>query len=346
MKLYLIRHGNTFAPGDKVTWVGSQNDLPLVESGIQQAQTLSSALQKQNIIPKAEQQVYIDRIKHELEVLQGANLSSYFLIIYDILEYIEKQGWMKNSGRGSVAGSMVAYLLGITQVDSIKYNLIFERFYNRGRSIGTNISLPDIDLDVEVHRRSAIIQYIKDKYGHDKVSQLATHSRMKGRSSLKDVMRAHGVSFSIVNQMTKTIPDETAIADELAQMKKDGIENPSIIMWTLENDSQGKMKEWCYLENGELKGPYAKLFEQAVRLENVVTGSGKHAAAVITSLEPLAEVCPMMLDSKTKLPIVSLSMDDSEKLGLVKFDILGLNFMDKIMGIKSILETGDIIDDR
>lgn len=293
-----------------------------------------------NIIPKDEQQQYLDRIKYELDVLQGAGLSSYFLIVQDIVNHVRQNGWLPGPGRGSAAGCLVSYLIGITSIDPIKYNLLFDRFYNAGRNTKDRVSMPDIDVDVPINKREQIIQYIKDKYGHDKVSQMVTFNTIKGRGALKDVFRVYGnISFEEMNRITKNIPDEAKIADELQEMKEETGE-ASIIRWALENNAD-KLKEWCYIdENNELQGPLAKRFEQAIRLEGTKSNQSKHAAGIAISSEPLRDICPMVYDSKNEQLIAGMEMQDLEGVGIIKFDILGVALLDKIMTIQDLLKEG------
>jgi DNA polymerase-3 subunit alpha len=293
-----------------------------------------------NIIPKEEHSIYVDRIKYELDVLQGANLSSYFLIVQDIVNEVRKNGWLPGPGRGSAAGCLVSYLIGITSIDPIKYNLFFDRFYNSGRNTKDRISMPDIDVDVPINKREYIINYIKQKYGENKVSQMITFNTIKGRGALKDVLRVYGnVSFEEMNRITKNIPDEAKIADELQEMKEETGE-ASIIRWALENNAD-KLKEWCYIdENGELQGPLAKRFEQAIRLEGTKSNQSKHAAGIAISSEPLKDICPMVYDSKNDQYIAGMEMQDLENIGIIKFDILGVAMLDKIMTIQDLLQQG------
>lgn len=292
-------------------------------------------------IPEEEQNQYVERIKYELEILQGAGLSSYFLIVQDIVNYVRSQGWLPGPGRGSAAGCLVSYLISITSIDPIKYDLLFERFYNQGRQEKGHVSLPDIDVDVPINKREEVISYIKNKYGMDKVSQMVTFNTMKGRGAIKDVLRVYGnISFDEMNNITKSIPDEAKIADELQEMKEETGE-ASIIRWSLENNVE-KLKEWCYIDdNNQLQGPLAKRFEQAIRLEGTKTNQSKHAAGIAISAEPLQEICPMVYDSKNNQLIAGMEMQDLEALGVIKFDILGIAMLDKIMTIQDILEKGE-----
>lgn len=284
-----------------------------------------------------DESIYVDRVKKELEVLQNANLSSYFLIVQDIVNYVKGSNWLAGPGRGSAAGCLVSYLIGITDIDPIKYKLIFERFYSAGRNTKDRISLPDIDIDVPINKRESIIDYVKHKYGEDKVSQMITYNTMKGRGALKEVLRVYGnISFDEMNRITKNIPDEAKIADELQEMKEETGES-SIIRWALENNVD-KLKEWCYInDNNELNGPLAKRFEQAIRLEGTKSNQSKHAAGVVISSEPLKNICPMVYDVKNKQAIAGMEMQDLEYLGVIKFDVLGLAFLDKAMYISELL---------
>jgi len=287
-------------------------------------------------IPKEKEPEYVDRIKYELEVLQGAGLSSYFLIVRDVLDYVKQNKWLPSPGRGSSAGCLVSYLIGITGIDPIKYDLLFERFFNAARAD----SMPDIDVDVPIEKRENIIEYIKNKYGHDKVSQMVTFNTMKGRGALKDVLRVYGnVSFEEMNKITKHIPDEAKISDDLQEMKEETGE-ASIIRWALENRSES-LKEWCYIdENDELQGPLAKRFEQAIRLEGTKTNQSKHAAGIAISSTPLQDLCPVVYDSKNEQMIAGMEMQDLESLGVIKLDILGIALLDKIMCVADLLKKG------
>jgi len=309
-------------------------------------------------IPKEQHQTYIDRIEKELGIIEEANLSGYFLICQDIIQFVRNNRWLPGPGRGSAAGCLASYLIGITSIDPIKYDLLFERFYNAGRNTATRISYPDIDMDVPVKRRDDVIQYIRDKYGKNKVSQMITYQTMKGRGALKDVFRAHGsMNFDEVNRMTSLIPDEARIADELQAMKKEyGDDNVSIIRWALENNSK-ELSKWCqikgskYNEDGTkwitgnwddgLEGPCVKEFAQAIALEGTIKAASKHAAGVIVAPEDLSGLCPMVMDTHKNL-VCGFEMQDLEDIGLVKLDILGIAMLDKVMGVSDILEHGDV----
>lgn len=272
--------------------------------------------------------VYLQRVKKELEVIFKANLSGYFLIVQDIVNHVKDRGWIAGPGRGSAAGCLISYLIGITEVDPIEFDLLFERFYNEGRNTEDHVSLPDVDMDVPAEHRDEVIDYIKEKYGVDKVSQMVTFGKLQGRAAIKEVLRINdAVSFSEMNAITDSIPDEAKISDQLEMM-----EDKSIIRWALENESEA-LKSWCYYdEDGNLDGPLSHYFEQAIKIEGTNKSQGKHAAGVIISKHPLAEVCPMVKDKNGKM-IAALEMNDLEAMGHVKFDVLGIDLLSKIMEI-------------
>jgi len=293
-------------------------------------------------VPKDKHQEYADRVKHELSVLQGAGLSSYFLMVKDIVDFVTDNGWLPGPGRGSAAGCLVSYLLGITGIDPLPYDLIFERFYNAGRNTDTHISMPDIDVDVPSGKRDEIIDYIKKEYGEDKVGQMISFQTMKGRAAIKDVLRAYGgISNDEMDMITSRFPEEPKIAGELQEMEKETGESSSVL-YTLLHDDEGRLKDWCYIEDGEFRGPLAKRFEQACRLEGTKTAQSKHAAGIVVAPVALEEFCPIVYDTKTKSRVAAWEMNDLEAGGGLKLDILGLSMLDKAMGSADILEDGDV----
>lgn len=206
----------------------------------------------------------------------------------------------------------------------------------------SRISLPDIDVDVPVDKREDVINYIKDKYGHDKVAQIITYTTLGGRKALKEVLRAYGsVSFEEMNRITKTIPEKALVSGELEKMKQEEGES-SLIKWTLQHKKK-ELEEWCSIDDeGKLSGPLAKEFGQAIKIEGTKSAASKHAAGIVISEGLMSETCPFVYDTKTKTRICGLEMNDAEAIGLVKLDILGIAMLDKVMGIESILRTGSI----
>ena len=322
----------------------SQPNLPKFETPDGQTQkdhlrTLArkgwTDLLSDKITDPEEKKVYGDRFRQEFEVIEGAKLFGYFLIVRDIINYATGQGWMVGPGRGSAAGCLISYLIGITQIDPIEYDLIFERFYNAGRNTEDHISLPDIDIDVPGGKRDEIISYLKQKYGNDNVSQMITFGRLQGRSALKEVLRVNNAcGFSEMNEITKSIPDEASISDQLAEMDE---EDRSIIRWSLLNNAD-ELRDYCFINSeNELDGDYAEYFRQAISIEGTFKTQGKHAAGVVISAEDLYKVCPMVNPKSGTEKIAGLEMADLEALGHVKFDVLGINLLDKLMMIKELV---------
>jgi len=281
---------------------------------------------------------YGARVDKEISIFTETGLSSYFLIVQDILQYARKSGYLTGPGRGSAAGCIVSYLMDITQIDPIPYNLIFERFYNAGRNAGGRVSMPDIDIDVPKHARGDIMEYIRGRYGNDNVAQIVTFQTLKGRASLKRVMGARGnIGFDEQNAITSHILDESKIVDELQDMKEE-LGTSSIIWWALENKAD-KLKEWCEIgDDGKLEGPFSRMFEQAIRLEGTKIIQSKHAAGIVISPQPIHEVCPMVLDREEKDLLAGFEGTSCEDVGLLKLDVLGIKMLDKIMEVPSILQ--------
>jgi len=248
--------------------------------------------------------------------------SSY---VYDLTidgdpNYLTSSGIVHNSA----AGCLVSYLLGITLIDPIPYGLLFSRFYSAGRNIAGSVSLPDIDVDFPPCYREEVISYIRNRYGNDKVCQMITYGRLAGKSIIKEVLRVNeSCSPSEMNKITEKIPNEAAISDLLEEM-----DEPSVIMWALEHD-RDSLIDYCWLENGELRGDYAKVFEQAIRMEGIFKNQGKHAAGVIVCADSLDTICPMVRDKHGHL-LAGMEMGDLEALGCPKVDILGVSALEKL----------------
>lgn len=282
------------------------------------------------------EQEYVDRLSKEFSVLSGAGLSDYFLIVHDIINAAKKRGELVGPGRGSAAGSLVLYLLGVTEVNPIEYGLIFERFYNEGRNTKDRVSLPDVDMDFERIGRQANFTYCKEKYGERNVAQVMTFNTMQGATTVKDVFRAHGaLGFDEVNRMTKHFPKKEDISDQLQDM-----ENPSIIRWVLENTPQ-LVEDWVRLDdNGTVTGRYAKIFEQAMRIEGSKKSLGKHPAGIIISQQPLDTICPIV-NVKGDL-VAGMEMNDAESCGHLKLDALTTAVLDKLHMCQNQLLTGEM----
>ena len=284
---------------------------------------------------KDKQKIYGDRFRKELQVIKDADLFGYFLIVQDIIRHVEKDmGCLAGPGRGSAAGCLISYLIGITKIDPVEHDLLFERFYNAGRNTGGHVSLPDIDMDVPGKRRDDVIDYLKETYGKEHVSQMITFGRLQGRSAIKEVLRVNDAcSFAEMNAITKVVPNEAEISDQLADMDD---EDRSIIRWALINRPDD-LRDFCHItDDGKLEGDYAQYFQQAIEIEGTFKTQGKHAAGVVISKDKLKNVCPMVQQKGSIEKIAGLEMADLEALGHVKFDVLGNKSTDKLMKIQEL----------
>ena len=223
--------------------------------------------------------------------------SAYFLVVSDFIFHAKKNDIPVGPGRGSAAGSLVAYALGITAIDPIRHKLIFERFLNPER-----VSMPDIDVDFCAEHRDEIIRYVTEKYGADKVAQIGTFGTMSSKAVIKDVGRVLGLPYSEVDRLSKMIPSFRG--------KVFSIE-----------EAVNKVKEIKdrLSENKQL----AEVVELAKSLENMVRHSSTHAAGIVISNEPIADYIPLYKGSKDEI-VTQFDMSSIEKLGYVKFDFLGL----------------------
>lgn len=282
---------------------------------------------KLSLLRGEEKKVYAERVREELAVLQGAGLSDYFLIVNDIIQWITNQGGLCGEGRGSAAGCMVSYLMGITALDPIQYRLSFARFYNAGRNTKDNISYPDIDCDVPANFKDKTLQYIKNKYGQSKVGKISTYTRLMGRAVLKDVLRAHeACSFDEMNRICSFLMDESAITDDLNEMQEEEGDS-SIIKWGLRNNAK-ELSEWCYLDKQDkLQGPFAGYFAQAMRLEGTYRTRSEHAGGVVIMPDNIEETMPVMYDKNDEC-VILYDMGSVEYCGGLKMDILATRVLD------------------
>ena len=241
------------------------------------------------------QKEVLDRLNYELSVIKQTGFASYFLIVQDLVNWAKENRIVVGPGRGSVAGSLIAYLLNITNVDPLKYNLLFERFLNPER-----ISLPDIDLDFTDRRRDEVIQYVAQKYGRDKVAQIITFGTMAARVVVRDVGRALNYTYSYCDQIAKMIPFGFSLDKTLA---------------TVEEFRQ------AYLQDPQAK----KLIDFAKKLEGVARHASTHACGVVISKTPLDNIVPLQHPTQDDQAIVTqYEMYSIEDLGLLKMDFLGL----------------------
>jgi DNA polymerase-3 subunit alpha len=274
---------------------------------------------------------YVDRVKFELSVLQSCELDGYFLVVQDYINWA-KERMLVNYGRGSVGGSLVAYLIGITELDPIPFGLLFERFYSADRSAGGIISNPDVDTDFPKYRRQEVIDYISEKYGKNRVNHIITFATLKGAGALTEVLRCHNIfEEKKIKSITKNIPPDHKIADKMEHEKES-----SIIRYTLKNIPE-VLKELGMWENDSINGEYSYYLEQAIRLEGRIKSYGIHASGILLSDLEIDEIAPSIIEANGNNKFCALEMGASEKTGLVKLDILGLETLDVLMDIQKLL---------
>ena len=262
--------------------------------------------------PKWETEIkpqYLDRLDVEVGLIKQMGFTGYFLIVADFIGWSKENGIPVGPGRGSGAGSIVAYALKITNVDPIPYNLLFERFINPER-----ISMPDFDIDFCQDRRQEVIEYVTKKYGEERVGQIITFGTLSAKAVLRDVSRVFALPYSEADALAKLIPEEL------------GIELQDAI------DKEPKLKE---LEDNDPK--IRRILQISKRLEGLNRHAGIHAAGVIITNEPLVTYCPLFRGAKGE-QVVQFDKDFSEKIGLVKFDFLGLKTLTVISNASKFIQ--------
>lgn len=275
---------------------------------------------------------YAERVKFELNVLQSCELDGYFLVVQDYINWAKRQGWFVGIGRGSVGGSLVAYLLGITEIDPIKHNLSFDRFYSADRSAGGTVSLPDVDTDFPKYKRELVIKYIEDKYTKERVVHICTFGTLKGSGALTEVLRAHDVfDYPMIKSLTRKMPAQDKVVDGMEEQNEH-----SLIKYVLRNFPD-ILQSLGRLEGDVIVGENAYHLEQAIRLEGVIRNVGIHASGILISDDNIENVCPLMLSNDGDKKVSALEMSAAEKTSLVKVDILGTEVCDKIMEISNLL---------
>lgn len=271
-------------------------------------------------------QTHLDRADYEIGVIVNAAYSGYFLVVADFIGWARKNGVRVGPGRGSAAGAIVAWALGITDLDPIEHGLIFERFLNPER-----VSMPDIDIDFDDRGRGEVIKYVTAKYGADRVAQIVTFNTIKAKQALKDAARVLAMPYSVGEKLTKTLPKMVLGRD---------VSLSEVIETTIDGKKNARYKEAAefrqLLESDEGS---AKVFELARGLEGLKRGWSVHAAGVILSAVPLIEVMPMMKREEDGVVITQFDQPSSEALGLLKMDFLGLRNLtvldDTLVNIKA-----------
>src|ERR1700757_1329587 len=238
---------------------------------------------------------YEQRLSREIAIIQQMNFSGYFLIVWDFIRYARDSNIPVGPGRGSAAGSLVSYSLGITDLDPLQHELLFERFLNPER-----VSMPDIDIDFCMNRRGEVIDYVTRKYGRENVAQIITFGTMAAKAAIKDVGRAMDVPYSDVDRIAKMVPNQLNIKLEQA------IEQSPPLREAYEKDAQVR-----------------ELLETAKKLEGLVRNAGVHAAGVVIAPRPLTDLVPLYKTKNDEI-VTAFDMVAIEKLGLLKMDFLGL----------------------
>ncbi|QDG50814.1 DNA polymerase III subunit alpha [Persicimonas caeni] len=242
-----------------------------------------------------DRQVYEDRLKEEIGIIRQMDFPGYFLIVWDFIRWSKEQGIPVGPGRGSGAGSLVAYSLLITDIDPMPYDLLFERFLNPER-----VSMPDFDIDFCMNRRGEVIQYVHDKYGHDNVGMIITYGQLKAKACIRDVARALNFSYGEADKIAKLVPDELGIS------------------------LQGALDQEPELPKMRKEDPRVDaLFDIALSLENLNRQAGIHAAGVVIAEDPLWEYVPVTRGANGE-KVTQFAKEEVEEAGLVKFDFLGL----------------------
>ncbi len=248
--------------------------------------------------PAAEREAYVARLDFELDVIGGMGFAGYFLIVADFIQWAKRHGIPVGPGRGSGAGSLVAYALTITDLDPLRFGLLFERFLNPSR-----VSMPDFDIDFCQERRDEVIRYVRERYGADRVAQIITFGKLQARAVLRDVGRVLGMPFGLVDRLCKLVPNNPASPVTLGEAI----------------ELEPRLREERDRDPG-----VATLLDTALKLEGLYRHASTHAAGVVIGDRPLVELTPLYRDPGSDMPATQYNMKWVEHAGLVKFDFLGL----------------------
>src|SRR6516165_8123064 len=259
---------------------------------------LDRRIKAHGVAPRRTVEDYRERLAFELNVIEGMKYPGYFLIVSDFIQWAKAQGIPVGPGRGSGAGSLVAYALTITDLDPIRFGLLFERFLNPER-----VSMPDFDIDFCQDRRDEVIGYVQQKYGRDRVAQIITFGKLQARAVLRDVGRVLGLPYGQVDRLCKLVPN-----------------NPAHPV-TLEQAIAG---EPALRQQRDTDETVARLIAIALKLEGLYRHASTHAAGVVIGDRPLTELVPLYRDPRSDIPVTQFNMKWVELAGLVKFDFLGL----------------------
>jgi len=257
---------------------------------------------------------YRDRLTYELDMIVKMGFDGYFLIVADFIQWAKGQGIPVGPGRGSGAGSLVAWALTITDLDPLRFGLLFERFLNPER-----VSMPDFDIDFCQERRDEVIRYVQREYGEDRVAQIITFGKLQARAVVRDVGRVLGMPYGQVDRISKLIPHNPANPVTLQQ----AIDGEVVLRQMMQEDSA-----------------VARLMDIALKLEGLYRHASTHAAGVVIGDKPLVEMVPLYRDPRSKLPATQFNMKWVEQAGLVKFDFLGLKTLTVLQRAVDLIQRG------
>jgi DNA polymerase-3 subunit alpha len=280
---------------------------------------LKQRIAQHGIAPGKDADSYAERLAFELDVITGMNYQGYFLIVADFIKWTKDQGIPVGPGRGSGAGSLVAYVLTITDLDPIRFGLLFERFLNPER-----VSMPDFDIDFCQDRRDEVIAYVRERYGEDRVAQIITFGKLQARAVLRDVGRVLQMPYGQVDRLCKLVPMNPA--------------NPLTLAQAIAGEPRLQQER-------DAEPIVAKLLNIGQRLEGLYRHASTHAAGVVIADRPLIDLVPLYRDARAQLPATQFNMKWVEAAGLVKFDFLGLKTLTVIdTARKLIARNGPDID--
>lgn len=292
--------------------------LEAAELRAQAKEGLVKRLAERGLVAGFSEDDYHKRLSYEVDVITQMKFPGYFLIVADFIKWSKSNGVPVGPGRGSGAGSLVAYALTITDLDPLQFGLLFERFLNPER-----VSMPDFDIDFCQEKRDRVIDYVQQKYGADRVAQIITHGKLQARAVLRDVGRVLQVPYGQVDRLCKLIPNNPA--------------NPVTLKEAI--DSEPKLQE-----ERDREPIVAKLLEIAQKLEGLYRHASTHAAGMVIGDRPLEELVPLYRDPKSHFPITQFNWKMVEAAGLVKFDFLGLKTLTVLEKAVSLVRSGRGID--
>ena len=280
---------------------------------------LAKRIAAHGLAPGETEQSYRERLDFELGVIERMKYPGYFLIVADFIQWAKAQGIPVGPGRGSGAGSLVAYALTITDLDPIRFGLLFERFLNPER-----VSMPDFDVDFCQDRRDEVIRYVQERYGRDQVAQIITFGTLQARGVLRDVGRVLQMPYGQVDKLCKLVPQNPAAPISLAQAI----------------DSEPKLQA-----ERDAEPVVKRAFDIATKLEGLNRHASTHAAGIVIADRPLSELVPLYRDPKSDMPVTQFNMKWVEQAGLVKFDFLGLKTLTVLQtAVKLVKRRGIDID--